>query len=149
MGIDKRQRWVLGILGIVLVTVWIRAFTFGPVHSARRSGQKVPSSLQLPEVAPSVPAISTSSTDTSSEGWGDSPFLMERGQHQAGGPSSEATPEEYLLNGILWDPQAPSAIVNNRVVNMGDQIGPWRVVEIQKDRVILSNGTQTRTLQTE
>ena len=149
MGIDKRQKWVLGILGIVLVTVWARAFTFGPVHSARRSGQKVPSSLQPTELGPSVPVPSVASTDTSSEGWGDSPFLMERGQHQTGKLISEATPEEYLLNGILWDPQAPSAIVNNRVVNMGDQIGPWRVVEIQKDRVILSNGTQTRTLQTE
>ena len=147
MGIDKKQAWILGLLGIILLAVWIRAFTVRPVPSHRPAAQKglAPrqSSEAVPVDSPSSPAR------VRFQDWADSPFLMDREQPQDGEPISATAPGEYSLSGILWDPRAPSAIVDNRVVNVGDQIGPWRIVEIQKDRVILSNGEETKTLQSE
>ena len=147
MGIDKKQAWILGLLGIILLAVWIRAFTVRPVHSHNPAGPKVSNPRQPPEAVSAGSA--SSSAGAHFQDWADSPFLMDRGQPQDGEPISATTPGEYSLSGILWDPRAPSAIVDNRVVNVGDQIGPWRIVEIQRDRVILSNGEETKTLQSE
>ena len=147
MGIDRRQAWILGFLGVVLLVVWIRAFNVHPVHLHRAKGARAPTFQQPSKAPPAVPADSP--TGSYAQEWGESPFLMDRDHRRTAGPISEMDPEQYLLEGILWDPQAPSAIVNNQVVNIGDRIGPWRVAEIQKDKVILSNGEDTKTLQTQ
>ena len=82
--------------------------------------------------------------------WGESPFLADRG---TAAPSDAVSPnaaeEQIMLQGILWDPKAPTAIVNNRVVAPGDRLGRWEVKEIRKDQVILSDGASSRVLQTQ
>ena len=45
------------------------------------------------------------------------------------------------LNGILWDPQNPTAVMSGQVVKIGSQLQKWKVIEIRKDRVILNDGT--------
>jgi len=81
------------------------------------------------------------------EGWGENPFLGDRAGRAASAPAAlPASAEGYVLNGILWDAQAPSAVVNGRLVTVGDVLDGWEVTEIRKDRVILSNGSVTRTL---
>ena len=81
------------------------------------------------------------------EGWGESPFLIERNAPQSPDLPGQPREQEVRLQGILWDPEAPTAIVNNRVVAVGDQVDRWEVMEIRKDRVFLSDGTSTRELQ--
>jgi len=44
------------------------------------------------------------------------------------------------LTGILWDKDKPLAIIDGEVVKKGERIGPKTVVEIKRDRVILSDG---------
>ena len=83
------------------------------------------------------------------EGWGESPFLIERNAPQSPDLPGQPREQEVRLQGILWDPEAPTAILNNRVVSRGDSVGRWEVQEIQKDRVVLSNGSETRVLQSE
>jgi hypothetical protein len=63
--------------------------------------------------------------------WGRSPFL----------------PSEYIkkttslvLNGILWDKDNPQAVINGKLVKIGSKIDSKEVIEIKKDRVILSDG---------
>ena len=81
------------------------------------------------------------------EGWKESPFLAERGGLKAAGVAGTASSEEEIsLQGILWDPGAPTAILSNRVVSVGDRLGVWQVMEIRKDRVILSDGSSTREI---
>ena len=46
------------------------------------------------------------------------------------------------LTGILWDKDKPLAIINNRVVKIGDTAGGSRVVEIKENSVILNDGTK-------
>jgi len=41
------------------------------------------------------------------------------------------------LKGVLWDDQIPTAIINSRVVKIGDLIDNKTVVDIEKDKVIL------------
>lgn len=84
----------------------------------------------------------------SAEGeWGENPFLIERNTPRAPELPENPGKQEVQLQGILWDPEAPTAIINNRVVAVGDQVDRWEVMEIRKDRVFLSDGTSTRELQ--
>ena len=81
--------------------------------------------------------------------WGDSPFIAERGGSKGRVSSSASVEENLLLQGILWDPKAPTAIVNNRVVGAGDRVGSWSVVEVRKEEVVLSDGSNRRVLRSE
>ena len=76
--------------------------------------------------------------------WGENPFLEERQRRLSAVGEKEGG---LVLYGILWDPHAPSALINDRVLNPGDPIGRWKVVEIQKDRVVVSDGPTTQTLE--
>jgi len=55
-------------------------------------------------------------------------------------------PEEaepvLVLNGVLWDEESPSAMINEKIVAQGDTIHDHVVVEIKKDRVIVNNGME-------
>jgi hypothetical protein len=53
------------------------------------------------------------------------------------------------LNGIMWDNINPKAIINNNIVGIGDRIGKGRVVEINRDNVILNDGTRNFELRTQ
>ena len=133
---------LLAVLGVILVLVWIRALTVRPGRSAR---------TKTSAASPAPVAAASGSRTTSdlqvaaapvAEGWGESPFIADRNRPR----ETAGSGKEYVLNGILWDPKSPSALVNNQVVSTGDRLDGWEVTEIQKNKVVLSNGSQTRTL---
>ena len=63
--------------------------------------------------------------------------------------SPAARPAAALtLSGILWDAQAPIAIVNGQMLRAGEEVDGFRVVEIRQDHVIITDGTQTLQLST-
>ena len=64
--------------------------------------------------------------------WGRSPFLPKGASTSTGG--------KLILDGIAWDKKSPRAVINDRIVEVGDEIGGMSVVEIKKDRVILNDG---------
>lgn len=70
--------------------------------------------------------------------WGRNPFSLYRG------PAT--TISGLALSGVLWDENAPTAIVNEEIVGIGDKIGIYTVVDIQKDKVILTDGTKNYEL---
>jgi len=50
---------------------------------------------------------------------------------------------ELTLQGIIWDERAPTALINGEIVGKGDAILGFRVMEVHKERVVLSkNGRQ-------
>ncbi len=55
-------------------------------------------------------------------------------------------PPEPKLQGILFDPTRPCAIVDGATVFVGDRVGEFRVTAISKDKVTLRSGTQTKVL---
>lgn len=50
------------------------------------------------------------------------------------------------LNGIVWDEKSPSALINSKVVGVGDEIDGHRVVEIEKEKVIVIKDNETYDL---
>lgn len=146
--LSSKQKIILAILGVTMVVVWTRAL---------RAPSGRPSSPQpgagVPEVAALLPEEPPQAVPAAAEfpaGWKDNPFLIERSAAPTGDLSGGVrTPADAVLTGILWDPNRPSAVVNNRVVGVGDSVGPWTVAEIRRDRVILSDGTRTKTLEVE
>jgi len=98
--------------------------------------------------APGASGAPEEAKPAETKNWGESPFLAERGGPKptvTGGTTSSGE-ESLVLKGILWDLKSPSAIVNGHVVSAGERLGRWHVVEIRKDRVILSDGSSTREI---
>ncbi|MCX5715694.1 MAG: hypothetical protein NTV07_02310 [Candidatus Omnitrophica bacterium] len=63
--------------------------------------------------------------------WGRDPFSF--------GKSTYASAENgMVLNGIVWDENAPSAIINDNIVKVGEEVDGKKVAEIKKDKVILT-----------
>lgn len=52
--------------------------------------------------------------------------------------SSEQT--SPILAGVLWDPTHPLAIFGDELVEVGQIIAGWRIVEIQQDGVLVQQG---------
>ena len=53
---------------------------------------------------------------------------------------------EPKLQGILFIPTQPSAIVDGKTVFVGSRVGEFRVTAISKNDVTLKNGTETKIL---
>lgn len=135
----KKQRLILGILMAVAIIVWIRNLTVKPVRSHRPASVS-PTVLPSPSSVAPVPSSPQMSRYTE---WGGNPFEIER---RTTPTLSATTPGGHTLSGILWDPKAPSAVIDNQLVSVGDKLNSWEVVEIHKEEVILSDGLTTQTL---
>lgn len=51
----------------------------------------------------------------------------------------ESAPGLYL-NGIAWDEQAPRAIINNEIFQVGGKVNGNTIVDIKESKVILNDG---------
>ena len=47
--------------------------------------------------------------------------------------------QEYILEGIVYDPEAPFALINGKVINESDILGNFQIDRISKDRVGMTN----------
>lgn len=148
----KRQRRVAAILVGVAALIWVWG-----LMAKRPHPKTAASSISLEHRAPNVPGPTGAGKHpiprmrvSRYTDWGGNPFEMER-HTPAPTPASTsaAAPLSYVVSGILWDAQTPSAVVNGRLVGPGDDLGGWKVIEIQKTHVILSDGTTTQTLKVE
>lgn len=71
--------------------------------------------------------------------WGRDPFAL---------PSKEAAISgELTLTAILYHPQSQLAIVNGRMVKVGDEIEGRQVVAIDPDHIVIREGKLTRRLE--
>ncbi|MBL7170765.1 MAG: general secretion pathway protein GspB [Candidatus Omnitrophica bacterium] len=50
---------------------------------------------------------------------------------------------DLYLEGIIWDPIKPMAIINDEVVSSGDKIRGVTIIKIEKDKVVLSYQDKT------
>ena len=68
--------------------------------------------------------------------WGRDPFLAGTGQATG----------ELALSGILWDTSHPLAMINGATLAVGDEVEGFQVLDIQADRVTLTDGAATYDL---
>lgn len=140
---SRQQLILLGVLGVVMVAVYVRP------GLARRGPKAATGSA--PAVAPAAAEPADASwPDRSAQrqaqrdelvqlAWARDPFV--RGASTAGASA-------LSLAGILWDAQAPLAMISGETLGVGAEIGGFRVMKIEPDRVTLSDGHETVTLTT-
>ena len=137
----SQQLLILGVLGVVMVAVYAKPF-----------GRRQPkAALPVPAAPPGAEILDTvewpdRSTQRRSQrdelvqlAWARDPFVR--------GASTDGA-SALSLAGILWDTQAPLAMISGETVGIGAEIGGFRVMKIEPDRVLLSDGQQTVTLTT-
>ncbi len=69
--------------------------------------------------------------------WGRDPFT---------GSSAGGEVSGFDLSGILWDANAPIAVINGQMLRVGDEVEGYRIVTITQDRVTMSDGSQPLNL---
>ena len=69
--------------------------------------------------------------------WSRNPFII--------GASIRVGTED-ILEGIIWDAKLPLALINGKTVKIGSKLGSDMVIDIQKNKVILNDGTRDREL---
>ena len=122
----------------VLIFLAVVSLIYGILAPARQRGGKAPNPDVRESGAPSQSQAALSTLVRKARGigyttWGRSPFM----------PKTEAvvTPTKLILAGIAWDDENPKAVINDEIVGAGDKVGGNTVVSIQKDRVIMSDGS--------
>ena len=63
-------------------------------------------------------------------------------------PAAPAPPP-LKLQGIVYNPTRPSALINGRVIFLGDRVREYRVLAIHRDEVLLAGAGQTNVLSLE
>ena len=65
-----------------------------------------------------------------------------------GAPRAEVVtePAPLKLQGILFHPTRPSAVINGRLLFVGERVGELRVMAIEQDSVTLAGGGKTNYL---
>lgn len=53
------------------------------------------------------------------------------------------------LSGIVWDQKLPKAIIDDVIVGIGEKVGDNTIIDIQKDKVILNDGSRNFELRLE
>jgi len=128
---QKKLKIALPILFVVLAFVWGPIF-FGSSSKraadnnrirASNSSQKNTGGMRSAALSRSGSQKKSRSTYTE---WGQNPFMLKR--------SAKA----LYIEGIMWDDQNPSAIINGNIVGVGDTVESKTIVDIRPNSVIIS-----------
>lgn len=141
----QQQLALLTVLLAIMIGVYIRAFS-GKPHASTATVAPVP---PAPAPAPGVAEASdwpdraaqrqAQHAEAMQLAWARDPF--QRGA-TTGGVAG------LSLSGILWDANAPLAIISGQTLGIGDEISGFRITEILPDHVTLSDGVETLSLTT-
>lgn len=82
-----------------------------------------------------IPAKSIDIEKYETLNWGRDPFYRAK---KGGRPVIvEKAKPDWILNGILFNKNAPSAVINKKIVGIGDKINGAKIIEITKSKVVL------------
>ena len=114
----------LGLLG-VLFLFWVFKTPFQP-----RKEQTLTRTTETEQIVSPSDKREVGRLKSSYSSWGRNPFIP-AGQRESFGLS---------LKGIIWDEEEPFAIINEKIVRKGDEIEGKKVIEIERDKVIMNDG---------
>jgi len=108
-----------------------------PASAPPAKGEPPPgAAVSTTESVPGAPATTVPST--SSGVVADAPAPAE--------PPPAPKPAPPKLQGILFDPAHPAAMISGRTFFIGDKLGEWRIVAISQESATLVNAGQTNLL---
>ena len=140
----QKQFMILGALVVVMIAVYTRAFR-GSVPKATSGRVEV---AEAPTVQPTQEerlTIAQPSQQREAQRQRAMRLVWRRDPFTRGAAMGELS--GLQLSGILWDSNEPIAIINGQMVRVGEKLEGYRVVEIAKDRVSVTDGTQTFQIQ--
>lgn len=139
---DLIQLGITGVLVIVLILALGNVSKKSQPISTRNSKNAWPKAIDLAEVSvnprkpqPESRALydlleqRSNSIELKRDPFTVSPIISEKSLHS-----------EISLTGILWDKLKPLAIIDGNVVKKGQRVGNKTIMDIKRDRVILSDG---------
>ena len=143
---QKQARILIGLLavcGLIYGRGLVRRPSSGATASSARPSAE-PASAQPALVNAEGPSAEEPSVRegirqdqrrrAASLGWSRDPFVLGAGAGDMSG---------LLLSGILWDAQAPMAVINGQPVRPGEELDGYRVVSITEHQVVVTDGGQT------
>lgn len=155
VGKDKALTFILPALVCLSMAIWYQASTGPgkPVPVKKNREVKEADALKN-ELASMVKKFKKTDGQADAEGmdweWGRNPFYLEKEFEvkEEEAVADDPGNREPVLNGIFWDDENPSAVINNRYVAVNDTFGGYTVMAIQKNVVILSDGMDHIELRT-
>jgi len=129
---ENRKITVLIVLSVLAVgSLTYGILTPSKVRRELAKGREVEKPSQ--EVMDDLVLPQRRSKRSTYEGWGRNPFSESE-------VSSAGAFSNLRLSGIVWDPEDPQAVINERIVRVGHEIGGSQVVAIKETSVILKEG---------
>ncbi len=142
MELQKKDKIQIAITAcLVVVLIVIMAKSFGGMKGGKSRGKKAPApaaktvaAKMAPVKAAALPRVPYEklAAETKRLELKRDPFFRQV-------VGSASTVDEPYLSGIVWDSAFPSAIINGKIVGVGEEIVGHIVTDIQKNRVILYN----------
>jgi len=132
-----RKVVALIVLGIGAVISLIYGITAPPKRRGRVSPGRE-AAYREKNLRPIEKIISTKrrAKKTKYEKWGRNPFA----------PKGLNDSQGMVLDGIMWQPENPKAIISGQVVGKGAKIGDKIVTDIKRNTVIIKDGAEEITL---
>jgi len=121
---DKNKK-----IAILVVLVIVAAVVWAPRGRKTSSGGAKDSLPSIQAAAAQAKPLQRKRTEFVD--WGRDPFVW-------GGLGVSG----LALSGIIWDEQAPYAIINGKIVHPGDEISGKTVKSIEPTQVILTDGSK-------
>lgn len=160
----KSEHWRIGIMGViiaVLAVYWLSTFLKkvpAPSKTLASAAPKFTTTLTYPSLAPQEkePEAPGEEKTGFEQGWARNPFALPASVHslsedeiKKGAEVAKTLEDNSLglrLNSIFISNSRKLAIINSRVVTIGDEVGGVRILDIQRDRVIIGRGKQKQTI---
>jgi len=139
--VNEKTRKLI-VYGLLVAAVIWGVYNFEPGRK-RSHGP----SANAPAVAAAMtaavpgPAATIDIETEAARSWGEDPFRVVA----APARQSERAPS-WNLGGIIYSASAPLAIINNRTVGVGDEVGGATVVKIDRTQVTLDHAGKAVTL---
>jgi len=136
---DKIQLGITAILIIVLLFFVVKNFWGGKRSKAASIAQVQPMTPKVTEKRISFEELEEEARNLE---FGRDPFSKQQ-------VISVSRSSYVNLSGIAWDEEFPTAIINGQIVGVGDEIGGYRVIEIRRNKVVLTDGLKDVELKLE
>lgn len=146
---DKNKKLTIALILLICVSifVWVPNFKFfnpkKQVYSLKEFSDKAESLSLSPILGTKKPF------QNNYKNWGKNPFVLEEDldiKKRIVSIKKELSEEDlasgFILEGIFWNEERPSALINNQLFQKGTKINENIVLEIMPDQVILNNGTR-------
>lgn len=138
---DKKRIELIAvsILALVLILAWANSIK----TLKRRKSAVISPQVKAAPAKESAPLAVEKKEDWDKLKWVRDPFS---GKVYSGGASG---PIDLELQGISWDEKKPQALIGGEIVKEGDTLGNSKVIKINKDSVLLNDGTKDLELKLE